>query len=87
MENWNNSTRSEANLVYPEFGEFTVTIKLRGTYRNDYPHLYPMGIVADAADQAIDTFESCFLIRELTTKKFVVSNEARRMPEIPGAIA
>ena len=87
MENWNNSTRSEANLVYPEYGEFAVTIKLRGTYRNDYPHLYPMGIVAGAADQAIDTFESCFLIRELTTKKFVVSNEARRMPEIPGAIA
>ena len=74
-------------MVYPEHGDFTVTIKLRGTYRNDYPHLYPMGIVEDAAEQAIDTFENCFLIRELTTKKFVVSNEAWREHGFPGAIA
>jgi hypothetical protein len=74
-------------MIYPEHGDFTVTIKLQGSYRNDYPHLYPMGIVEDAAEQAIDRFESCFLIRQLTTKKFVVFNEARRMPRFDGAIA
>lgn len=64
-------------MMYPEYGEFAVTIKLRGTYRNDYPHLYPMGIVEDAAERLWNAESTAYnrVIAEIKSGRFDWTSE------------
>lgn len=73
----------------PEGGYFVATIKIAGEYTNNYPELYPEGLIRFAAEDAVDTFTSNLLDREISVTKITVKDERIRypQPEHKGAIA
>ena len=72
-----------------EGGYFKATITIAGEYRNNYPELYPEGLIRFAADDAVDTFASNLLSRDISVTKISISDERIRYvePEYKGAIA
>ena len=72
----------------PVMGYYSVTIKLEGTYQNNYPGaaMYANGYIANAAEEAVDKFESCILNGKVTIKRVKVSQEVEHEPA-PGAVA
>jgi hypothetical protein len=72
-----------------EGGYFQATIKIAGTYTNNYPESYPEGLIRFAAEQAVEAFESHLLNREIAVMKISITDERIRYPEpeYKGAIA
>lgn len=73
----------------PVHGRFSVSVKLDGDYRLDYPESYPGGparYLEDLAGYAVDTFASHLLIGSIDRQRVRVTQELERAP-VPGAVA